>query len=327
MHVLDRARAVINAEAEAVRLLADRLDARFTEAVDTLLHCRGRIVVTGVGKAGAIARKVAATLASTGTPSLYLHPAEGVHGDLGVVTADDVVIALSYSGESDEIIRLLPTIRRIGPRLIALAGNETSTLARAADIVLDTSVSAEACPLNLAPSASTAAMLAMGDALALATMEARGFTREDFAGFHPAGALGRRLTLRASDVMRSGEQLAVAPASTRLIDVMFLISKAGAGMAFLVDDSGVLAGIVTDGDIRRAIVHDTGALDRPTSEVMNRNPLLVTGDPLAAEALNILEESPRPGSKGATGEAPVVDSDGRPVGLIMLKDLVRAGIV
>src|SRR5947209_4778474 len=198
MDILERARAVIRAESAAVAALEERLDDRFSSAVESLLSCKGRVITTGVGKAGSIARKLAATLASTGTPSLYLHPAEGVHGDLGVVTADDVLIALSYSGESDEVLRLLPSLNRIGCRLISIVGNPDSSLAAAADIVLDVSVSEEACPLGLAPTTSVAAMLALGDALAMAAMEARGFTREDFAVYHPAGALGRRLTLRVS---------------------------------------------------------------------------------------------------------------------------------
>jgi len=321
-NVLERARIVLEAEAEAIRALAERLDARVVRAVDLLLGCRGRVVTTGVGKAGIIAHKMAATLASTGTPALFLHPAEGVHGDLGVVMPDDVVVAFSNSGESDEIVRLLPSLRRIGPPLLALVGNLNSTLAAAATVALDVSVRAEACPLGLAPTTSAAAMLALGDALALAVMEARGFTKEDFALYHPAGALGRRLTLRVADVMRTGEQMAVVPATTSLLDVMSAISKAGAGAAFLVDSDGRLAGLITDGDVRRAIQRDRDSLDRPVEPVMNRNPLVIVGNPLAVEALTIFEEYPV-----RIGEAPVVDSDGRPVGLIMLKDLLRAGIV
>jgi arabinose-5-phosphate isomerase len=322
MSVLERARTVLQAESDAIRALADRLDERFARAVELLLGCRGRVVTTGVGKAGAIARKMAATLASTGTPALFLHPAEGQHGDLGVVTPEDVVIALSYSGESDEVLRLLPALRRIGPCLIAMAGNPRSSLALAATLTLDVTVEAEACPLGLAPTTSAAAMLALGDALAMATMEARSFTREDFALFHPAGALGRRLTMRVSDVMRTGDQMAVVPASKSLIDVMAAISRAGAGAAFMVDGEGRLTGILTEGDIRRALLKDRNALDQPVEAIMNRSPLVIAGDPLAVEALSILEESPR-----RPGEAPVVDPEGRPVGLIMLKDLLRSGIV
>lgn len=320
--MIARARAVIEAEAAAVSALAQRLDDRFVQAARRVLECRGRIITTGVGKAGAVARKMAATLASTGSPALYMHPAEGQHGDLGMVTSEDVVIALSYSGESDEVLRLLPSISRIGAFLIAMVGNPESALGRAASLILDVSVSREACPLGLAPTTSVVAMLALGDALALAAMEARGFTREDFALYHPAGALGRRLTLRVSDVMRTGDQLAIVPEPTRLQDALFAITQAGAGAAFLVDSSGVLTGIITDGDVRRALLKDRNALDRPTSDFMSRDPLTIIGNPLAVEALAILEESPR-----RPGEAPVVDSDGRPVGMVMLKDLLRCGIV
>ncbi len=320
--ILERGRKVLEIEAEAVRALVGRLGPEFIRAVEMLIGCRGRVVTTGMGKAGAVARKMASTLASTGTPALYLHPAEGVHGDLGVVTGQDVVLALSYSGESDEVIRLLPTLNRIGACIIALAGNRASTLARAAAIVLDVSIAEEACPLSLAPTASAIAMLALGDALAMAAMELRGFTREDFALNHPAGALGRRLTLRVSDVMRTGEQMAVVQSAARLVDAMFAITKAGAGVAFIVDSEQKLAGLVTDGDIRRAVTSDRESLDRPCEEVMVRNPLVIEGDILAAEALQILEESPR-----RPGDAPVVDSDRKPIGLLMLKDLLRAGIV
>lgn len=320
--ILERARRVLEIEADAVHALIDRLGPEFTRAVSMLVGCEGRVVTTGVGKAGAIARKLAATLASTGTPALYLHPAEGVHGDLGVVTGQDIVLALSYSGESDEVVRLLPALSQIGACILALVGSPDSSLARAAAVVLDVSVAEEACPLSLAPTASAIAMLALGDALAMAAMEERGFTREDFARYHPAGALGRRLTLRVSNVMRTGEQMAVVPRSARLVDAMFAITKAGAGVAFVTDSDGTLAGLITDGDIRRAITTDRESLDRPCEDVMVRNPLVIEGDILAAEALQILEESPR-----RPGDAPVVDAERKPIGLLMLKDLLRAGIV
>jgi arabinose-5-phosphate isomerase len=320
--ILERARRVLEIEADAVHALIDRLGPEFTRAVSMLVGCEGRVVTTGVGKAGAIARKLAATLASTGTPALYLHPAEGVHGDLGVVTGQDIVLALSYSGESDEVVRLLPALSQIGACVLALVGSPDSSLARAAAVVLDVSVAEEACPLSLAPTASAIAMLALGDALAMAAMEERGFTREDFARYHPAGALGRRLTLRVSNVMRTGEQMAVVPRSARLVDAMFAITKAGAGVAFVTNSDGTLAGLITDGDIRRAITTDRESLDRPCEDVMVRNPLVIEGDILAAEALQILEESPR-----RPGDAPVVDAERKPIGLLMLKDLLRAGIV
>ncbi|HSV72634.1 MAG TPA: KpsF/GutQ family sugar-phosphate isomerase [Chthonomonadales bacterium] len=320
--VLARGRAVLDTEAAAIQALSARLDDHFVQAVRLVLGCRGRIVCTGVGKAGAVARKVAASLASTGSPALYLHPAEGQHGDLGVVTADDLVIAFSYSGESDEVVRLLPSLARIGATLVAVAGNPGSSLSTAAHLVLDVGVAAEACPLGLAPTTSTTAMLALGDALAMAAMDARGFTREEFAVLHPAGALGRRLTLRVSDVMRSGEQMAVSSPTDSVRDVLFAITRAGAGAAFVVDSDGRLAGMITDGDVRRALLRNPDALDRKAADVMNRNPLVVAGNPLAVEALSLLQESPR-----RPGEAPVVDGEGRPVGVIMLKDLLRSGVV
>jgi len=320
--LLLRARHVLAIEARAVEHLISRLDESFVRAAQAILECRGRTVTTGVGKAGAIARKVAATLSSTGSPALFLHPAEGVHGDLGVVTADDVVLLFSYSGESDEVSRVLPTLRRIGATLIAVTGRPQSTVGSAAHIVLNTAVDGEACPLGLAPTASTTAMLALGDALAIAVMEARGFTRDDFALYHPAGALGRRLTLRVSDVMRTGSQMAVVPETVTLRDTLFAITKAGAGAAFVVDKEGRLSGILTDGDVRRALLRDPDALGRTAGSLMNRQPLVIQGDPLAAEALSILQESER-----RPGEAPVLDADGRPVGCIMLKDLLRSGIV
>jgi len=322
MSVLERGKTVLQEEARAIAALADRLDDDFVRAADILLNCRGRVITTGVGKAGAIARKLAATLSSTGTPALFLHPAEGVHGDLGVVTPDDVVIAFSYSGESDEVLRLLPSLRRICARLIAFTGNRSSSLGRAAHLVLDVSVPSEACPLGLAPTTSTAVMLSLGDALALAVMEARGFTREDFARTHPAGALGRKLTLRVSDVMRTGSQMATVTPDRPLRDAMFAISDAGAGAALVIDETGRLCGIITDGDIRRSILKDEKSLVRPVREVMKTQPFVIEGNPLAAEALALFEEHPV-----KIGEAPVLDADGRPVGIIMLKDLVRAGIV
>jgi arabinose-5-phosphate isomerase len=315
-------RRVMMQEAAAITNMAGALGPSFVRAADLLLACKGRAVTTGIGKAGAVARKAAATLASTGTPALYLHPAEGVHGDLGAVTPDDVVLALSYSGESDEVSRILPTLQRIGAPVIAVTGNEASTLGVAAALVLDVSVEREACPLGLAPTTSAVAMLSMCDALAMAVMEARGFTREDFALYHPAGALGRRLTLRVSDVMRSGDQMAVTGQNVLLRDALFAITRAHAGAAFLTDHEGKLTGLLTDGDVRRVILTDRDALDQPAHAVMNTSPLTIAGNILAADALSILQESPK-----RPGEAPVIDADGRPVGLLMIKDLLRCGIV
>ena len=251
---ISRAVATLRNEGEAILALAERLDSSFCEAVELILSCRGRLVVTGMGKSGAVARKLAGTFSSTGTPSLFLHPAEGIHGDLGMVTGQDVVLALSNSGESQEIADILPAIARIGARMIAIVGRPESTLSTYAQVILDVSVDCEACPLNLAPTTSTTAALALGDALALAVMEARHFTREDYALFHPGGALGRRLLLRVSDVMRAGGAVAIVKEDVVLRDVLFAITKAGAGAACVVDDAGKLLGIITDGDVRRALI-------------------------------------------------------------------------
>ncbi len=320
--LLERAKAVLHTEADALSALAEHITPAFEDAARLLLECRGRAITTGVGKAGAIARKVAATLASTGCPAMFLHPADGVHGDLGAVTGDDVVIAMSYSGESDEVSRVLPTIGRIGAALIAITGRPASTLGKAATVVLDVGPCVEACPLGLAPTTSAVSMLGMGDALAISIMEARGFTRENFALYHPAGALGRRLSLRTSDVMRTGAQVACVGLQATVRDALFAITKAGAGCAFVLTDDGRLAGLLTDGDIRRALVKMPTALDTPASQWMNTQPIVISGDVLATEALAQLEESDR-----RPGEAPVLDEDGRPVGCIMLKDLLRSGIV
>ena len=318
--MLDRAKEVLDIEAEAILRMKDRLDESFEAAARLVVECKGRIVVTGMGKSGAIARKIAGTLASTGSPALFLHPAEGVHGDLGMVTSDDVVLALSNSGETDELSAILPVLKRIGARLIALVGRPDSTLAKASDVVLDVAVDKEACPLGLAPTASTTAMLALGDALALAAMEDRKFTAEDYAIFHPSGTLGRRLTLTVGDVMRTDDRMALAHRNDLVRDVLFEITKAGAGAAAVTDDLGVLAGIITDGDLRRHLLSDETCLSRRAEEIMTANPRVVHPDQFATEGLRILETN-------KLGELPVLDPQGRPVGMLMLKDLFRAGLV
>ncbi|MCE5198397.1 MAG: KpsF/GutQ family sugar-phosphate isomerase [Armatimonadota bacterium] len=318
---IDRAEFTLRSEGEAILKLCDRLDSSFAEAVEMIVGCKGRLVVTGMGKSGAIGRKLAGTFSSTGTASLFLHPAEGIHGDLGMVTSEDVVLALSNSGETDEIVNILPAIARIGANMIAMVGRPESTLGTYAAVVLDTSVECEACPLGLAPTTSTAVQLALGDALALAVMEARHFTREDYALFHPGGALGRRLLLHVGDVMRTGSAVAIAPLAAPLRDVLFAITKAGAGAALVVDDDGKLAGIITDGDVRRKLLEDDGALMKVASEVMTVGPRSISPDKLATEGLHLMEAPPR-----QIGEMPVL-VDGKPVGMLMLKDLVAAGIV
>ena len=318
--MLERAREVLEIEAGAILALKDRLDERFDSAVQLITECKGRVVVTGMGKSGAIARKIAGTLASTGSPALFLHPAEGVHGDLGMVTSNDVVIALSNSGETDELSAILPVLKRIGAKLISLVGRPDSTLGKASDVVLDVSVEKEACPLGLAPTASTTAMLALGDALALAAMEARKFTAEDYALFHPSGALGRRLSLTVADVMRTDEWMAVAKENDLVRDVLFAITKAGAGAAAITDSEGRLSGIITDGDVRRHILADERTLSKRANEIMIRTPKTISPDAFATEGMKILEDF-------KIGEIPVLDGDRRPVGMLMMKDLFRAGIV
>jgi arabinose-5-phosphate isomerase len=323
-HPVSHARRVLAEEADALRALADRLDGAFAESVARMVGCRGRVVVTGMGKSGHVGRKIAATLASTGTPALFLHPAEAVHGDLGMVAEGDVVLALSYSGETDELLAILPALRRRSEAIIAVTGNVRSTLARAAEVVLDVSVPREACPLNLAPTTSTTAMIALGDALAVAVMEARGFRKEDYALLHPAGSLGRRLLMRVGDVMRAGAEVAVVPESATLLETTFAITRAGAGAACVVDGQGRLTGLVTDGDTRRYVLKagPAEAFNHPVKEAMTRAPRVAVPDQLAVEALDRFEHDAVKFS-----EMPVVDADGRPAGMLMLKDLIRTGIV
>jgi len=314
------AREVFQIEAEAIRKLADRVGSDFERAVNILLTCKGHVVVTGMGKSGSIGRKIAATLSSTGTPSLFLHPAEGVHGDLGAITPNDVVIALSYSGETDELLAILPAIKRLGVPLIVITGNPNSTLAKAANVVLDVSVEREACPLNLAPTASAAAMLAMGDALALAAMKARKFTPEDFARLHPAGSLGRKLLLKVKDLMRTGERLAIVHCSEPTKAAFAAITKARAGACVVVDDIGKLCGIVTDGDLRRALLKDVKLFHEPVTKVMTKSPKVIQPEALATEALHLMQTH-------QIDDLPVVDDSGRPIGMLDVQDLLQAGIV
>lgn len=314
-------REVLRLEAAALDRLAERLGDEFDRACELLLACRGRVVATGIGKSGAVARKIAATLASTGTPALFLHPAEGVHGDLGMVTPDDVVLALSYSGESDELRAILPVLKRFRVPLIAMTGNPRSTLAEYADVMLDVAVEREACPLNLAPTTSTTAMLAMGDALAVAAMHARRFTAEEFALFHPGGTLGRRLLMRVCDLMRRGDRMAVVSPEVLVREALFAITRAQAGCVFIVGDDGRLLGLLADGDIRRLLLRDENHLRSRVGDVMIRNPRVIAPDRLVTEAVALMEQPP------PCSELPVLDDHGRPIGVLNLKDVVRAGIV
>jgi arabinose-5-phosphate isomerase len=316
---LAEGREVLELEARAVATVAARLDEDFRRAVEQVLACEGRVVITGMGKSGAIGRKLAATLASTGTPALFLHPAEGVHGDLGMIAAGDLLIALSYSGGTEEIMRIVPAIKRIGVPIIAFTGMGDSALATAADVVLNINVEREACPLGLAPTTSTTVMLALGDALAVATMKARKFTRQDFALLHPAGALGRQALSKCEDVMRVGEQNASVTPEAPLREALAAISRAKAGAANVVDADGRLIGVVTDGDIRRSLLRDETSLSQPVSAAMSAHPKTIAPDRLAAEALRLMELN-------QIADMPVVDADGRPLGMLNIKDLLRAGI-
>ena len=320
--LLELARAVLDIEADAVRGLKDRLGASFLAAHKLIMGTRGRVVVTGMGKSGHVGNKIASTLASTGTPAFFMHPAEASHGDLGMITADDVVIAISYSGESDEIGRVLPFIKRRGAKVIAITGREQSTLAREADIHLNAHVEKEACPLELAPTASTTATLALGDALAMTLLEARGFRTEDFAKSHPGGFLGRRLLVHVADVMRKGDQLPVSkPGDALLPTVLKEISSKGVGMTCVVDDAGKFLGIFTDGDLRRLLEHHDSIKGMRVGEVMKTNPTAIAPEKLAAEAAQIFE------NKSLGGRLVVVDADGRLVGVLTFHDLLAAGVV
>jgi arabinose-5-phosphate isomerase len=283
------ARKVLETEAAAILALVDRLDERFDQAVQLLLECKGRVILTGMGKSGIICQKIAATLSSTGTASFFMHPAEAMHGDLGVIRGDDVVIALSYSGETDELLRLLERIRRLGTKLVAITGRAASTLAQSADIALDCSVTEEACPMNLVPTASTTAALAIGDALAMTLLVEKGFRQEDFANLHPGGKLGKRL-MRVEALMHGGKQCPVVRTDTRMRDVIYEMSSKGLGMTCVVDADDTLLGIITDGDLRRRMERGTEILDLTAGDVMTRHPITVASETLAAEALNIMEQ-------------------------------------
>ena len=318
--ILDAARDVLRVESEAIAALEARLDENFAHAVQLLLACRGRVVVTGVGKSGAIGRKLASTLASTGTPSLFLHAAEGLHGDLGMVMGGDVLLAISYSGRTDDLTGILPVVKDMGVPIIAMTGNKNSYLAGQADVILDIGVAKEACPLNLAPTASTTAALALGDALAVCTMQERGFTSENFARFHPGGSLGRGLKLRVGDLMRTGNRLAVVPESATVREAMAAITAAQSGAAIVTDDKRQLAGYLTDGDVRRLLLRDGAALEKNVSQLMTRTPLTLEPNTSAIEALRALRER-------GVDDAPVVDENDQPVGVLDVQELMRAGVL
>ena len=318
--LLARGRRVLQTEVAAVTALQDRLGTAFVEACRLLHDCTGRVVVTGMGKSGHIGNKIAATLASTGTPAFFLHPAEASHGDIGMLTHDDVVIAISNSGETAELMTILPVIKRLGIPLIAMTGRPQSTLGKTAAAVLDVSVSEEACPHNLAPTASTTATLAMGDALAVAILEARGFTEEDFARSHPGGTLGRRLLLHVEDVMRKGDDLPAVEPGTTLSVGLLEMSRKGLGMTTIVDATRHVIGVFTDGDLRRVLDRQADVHATTMSEVMTARPKVARPRMLAAEAVHLMEEH-------KITALPVVDDDGRLIGALNVHDLLRAGVM
>ncbi len=314
------AKKVLINESKAIAKLAGRIDGSFEKIVNLLAKNGGRIIVTGMGKPGFIAQKVSATMSSTGTPSLYLHPAEALHGDLGRVTREDVIIAFSNSGETEEVVKLIPIIKKIGAKLIAVTGNKRSTLAVNSDFVVDSSVDKEACPMGLAPTTSTTAMLALGDALAIALLEKKKFKPRDFALFHPGGTLGKRLILKVEDIMRPKSKTPIVKRNARIKEVLLKITKMRAGSASVVDEKNKLVGIFTDGDLRRHFDEGRDILKRKVCDVMTKAPTTITGDKLAAEAFEILRDK-------KIDEIPVVDKKGHPVGMLDVQDILKAGLV
>jgi arabinose-5-phosphate isomerase len=315
------ARDVLDTEARAIATLGARIGAPFVAAVGMVLNCRGRVVVSGIGKSGHIARKLAATLASTGTPAFFVHPADAGHGDLGMIAPDDVVIMLSNSGETDELVMLAPHLKRQGARLIALTGNEQSSLAQAADVHLDAAVDTEACPLGLAPTASTTAALALGDALALALLDARGFSAEDFARSHPGGALGRRLLTRVSDVMRRGSAVPTVAPSATLADAVIEMSGKGMGMTAVIGADARIEGIFTDGDLRRAVERGVDFRLARVADLMTRGPRTIAPERLAIDCVGAMERAPK------VTQLLVVDAEGRLLGALHMHDLFRARVI
>ncbi len=318
---LEALREALCQESDAILHAADRLDANYERAVRWIFECKGRVIACGVGKSGHVARKTAGTLSSTGTPSLFLHAAEAVHGDLGMVTAQDIVLMYSHSGETDELVRLFPSLKAIGARTILVTGRPESSAGRLADLTLNTFVEGEACPNNLAPTTSTTVMMAISDALAIAVMKLRNFSSDDFARFHPSGTLGKRLLLRVSDVMRKPPDIALCSPETPVIDAMRAITRAGVGAACVVDADGALLGLFSDGDLRRHFLSSASPLEAKAGDLMTRSPAWVEADLLAVEAMEVFQNLPI-----KIGEMPAV-SEGKVVGLVVLKDLLRSGIV
>lgn len=321
LNLTDTAKNVLNIEAEAILRIKNNLDeVQFSKAIEAVYNCKGRVIVTGMGKSGHIGRKIAATFSSTGTPSYFLHPAESTHGDSGIITKDDVIIAISNSGESQELLNLLPLLKRFGLTIIAMTGNLNSTLATASDIILDISVEKEACPLGKAPTASTTVTLAVGDALAMCLLEKRGFTEEDFLIFHPSGTLGKGFAKKVKDLMKT-DDLPIAKENSLFVDVIEIISSHKLGMSLIINDDGILTGILTDGDIRRNLIkYKSNISDLKVVDAMTKNPKTLSADSYAASALHLME-------KYSITALPVKDEAGMPFGIVHIHDLLKAGIV
>lgn len=322
--IREKAIETLKIEADAVIKMQEHIDDEFVRTIKDILNCKGRIIVTGMGKSGHVGKKIAASLASTGTPSFFMHPAEAFHGDLGMVTSQDMVLAISNSGESSEVVNILPIIKRIGAKIIAMTAKRESTLGKNADYFINIKVPKEACPLGLAPTASTTATLAMGDAMTIALLSSRNFTAQDFAVFHPGGALGRRLLLTVENVMHAGEDNPVIAQNKTVKEALFLMTAKGLGATAVVDEEGTFIGLVTDGDIRRTLAKGAEFLEVPVKEIMTVHPITITKDKMAAEALHIMDEhQPKP-----ITVLPVVDETGKiPVGIVHLTDLLRQGVV
>ncbi|MBI3583623.1 MAG: KpsF/GutQ family sugar-phosphate isomerase [Nitrospinae bacterium] len=318
--IIEQAKRVLMIESKAIEALIDRIGENFVQAVELIYKCSGRVVVTGMGKSGIIGKKIASTLASVGTPALFLHPAEGVHGDLGMVTKGDVIICLSNSGETEELLKLLPFVKRFNVRLIAITGNINSTLAKNSDVVLDASVDEEACPWDIVPTASTTASLAMGDALCIALLDKRGFKKEDFALFHPAGSLGKSLLLTVNDLMHKGDAIPIVRENALLTDIIYEISSKKMGVTAVVDGKRVLKGIVTDGDLRRLLEKGKDVFEIKAAEIMTKNPKTIDKYELAAKALQIMEQY-------SITSLLIVDGKNSPTGIVHLHDLLKAGVV
>ncbi len=321
-NTIEIAKRTLKIEADAIRTLIKRISADFSTAVDLIYKCKGKVVITGIGKSGLIGQKIASTLTGTGTPAFFLHPAEGIHGELGILSKNDIIIAISNSGETEEILKILPSIKRLGIKLIAMTGGLNSNLAKAADVVLNTSVKEEACPLNLAPTASTTATLAMGDALAVALLELRGFREEDFALIHPGGTLGKKLLLRVSDLMHTGSEIPLVRAETAMKEVLLEMTSKRFGITGVVNDKGELIGVITDGDLRRALEKYPDIMKKSGSDIMTTNPKRVEKTALAAKALRIMEEY-----SITCLFVYENNKDNIPIGIIHLHDLLRAGVV